>query len=104
MVIRGAKPNVGLRPGRREIKMNQPIPATLAIISTANRTFQLNSNESIRPVSLLGKMDGRIILVKVWNLPALKTEPKGKYSTGTSLTPCLIAVSVVKTAVNAQLA
>ncbi len=58
--------------------MKDPIPATLAMISTASRTFQLNSKDRRRPVSMFGKIEGRTIFVKVWSRLALKMEATWK--------------------------
>jgi hypothetical protein len=54
--------------------MKLPTPATLAMISTARSTFQLNSKESLSPVRKFGKIEGRIIFENVSSLPALNTD------------------------------
>ena len=59
-------------------EMKLPTPATLAMISTASSTFQLNSKESRSPVRKFGNIDGRMIFEKVSSRPALKTEATWK--------------------------
>ena len=58
--------------------MKLPMPATLAINSTARSTFQANSKDSRSPVSMLGNIEGIIMSVKVWSLPALNIDATWK--------------------------